>query len=135
MTLDPLDEEAIFNAIHRTLEKHKDISDYAAAVTAGLTILNLKRAPGRSETSVDPSCGSSIQLAALEVLQRRFATDSEVITRRKPAAGPPSQIVVPQHLRLLVSERSSVARHAEHVGFGDPGGHLFFLHRFTYAVL
>ena len=130
MMLDQLAVDAIFHAVHRTLEKHKDISDYAA----DLTILNLKCAPGRSETSVDPSCGFSIQLAALEVLQRRFATDSEVITRRTPAAGPPSQIVVPQHLRLQASGRTSVARHAEHLGLGDPGGHLFFLHRFMYAV-
>ena len=86
MTLDPLDAEAIFNALHRTLEKHKDISDYAAAVTADLTILNLGYAPGLSETSVDPSSDSSIHLAAMEVLQRHFDSGAEVITRSKLAA-------------------------------------------------
>ena len=86
MTLDQLDEDAIFYAVHRTLEKHKDISDYAAAVTADLTILNLKYAPGHSEMSVDPSSDSSIHLAAMEVLKRHFASGAEVITRSKLAA-------------------------------------------------
>ena len=86
MTLDQLDEDAIFNAVCRTLEKHKDISSYAAAVTADLTILNLKHAPSRSETSVDPSSDSSIHLAAMEVLRRHFDSVAEVITRRKLAA-------------------------------------------------
>ena len=88
MTLDQLDDEAIFNAVHRTLEKHKDISGFAAAVTADLTILNLKYAPGRSEMSVDPSSDSSIHLAAMEVLKRHYDSGAEVITRRKLAAQP-----------------------------------------------
>lgn len=91
MTLDQLDEKAIFYAVYRTLEKHKDISDYAAAVTADLTILNLKYASGRSGMSVDPSSDSSIHLAAMEVLKHHFASGAEVITRRKLAA---------QHLAL-----------------------------------
>ena len=86
MTLDQLDDDAIFYAVCRTLEKHKDISNYAAAVTADLTILNLKYAPGRSEMSVDPSSDSSIHLAAMEVLKRHFASGADVITRRKLAA-------------------------------------------------
>lgn len=86
MTLDQLDEDAIFNAVCHTLEKHKDISSYAAAVTADLTILNLKHAPSRSEMSVEPSSDSSIHLAAMEVLRRHFDSGAEVITRRKLAA-------------------------------------------------
>ena len=42
MTLDQLDEDAIFYAVYRILEKHKDISDCAADGTADLTILNLE---------------------------------------------------------------------------------------------
>ena len=42
MTPDQLDEDAIFNAVRRTLEKHKDISGYAAA---DLAILNLNTLP------------------------------------------------------------------------------------------
>ena len=86
MTLDQLDEEAIYYGVYRTLQKHKDIPGFAAAVTADLTILNLKYAPGRSEMSVDPSSDSSIHLDAMEVLQRHFDSGSEVITRRKRAA-------------------------------------------------
>ena len=86
MTLDQLDDDAIFNAVCRTFAKHKNISSYAAAVTADLTILNLKHAPGRSEKNVDPSSDSSIHLAAMEVLQRHFDSGAEVITRRKLAA-------------------------------------------------
>lgn len=86
MTLDQLDEKVIYYAVYRTFEKHKDISSFAAAVTADLTILNLKYAPGRSEMSVDPSSDSSIHLAAMEVLKRHFASGADVITRRKLAA-------------------------------------------------
>jgi len=84
--LDQLDDDPIFNAVCHTLEKHKDISSYAAVVTADLTILNLKHAPSRSEMSVDPASDSSIHLAAMEVLQRHFDSGDDVITRRKLAA-------------------------------------------------
>ena len=83
MTLDQLDEKAIYYAVCRTREKHKDISAY---YDDDLTILNLRYAPGRSETGVDPSSDSSIHLAAMEVLRRHFASGAEVITRRNLAA-------------------------------------------------
>ena len=86
MTLDQLDDEAIFYGVYRTLQKHKDISNYAAAVTADLTILNLKYASGRSTMNVDPSSDSSIHLTAMEVLQRHYDRGAEVVTRRQPAA-------------------------------------------------
>ena len=86
MTLDQLDEDAIFYAVHRTLEKHKDISNFAGAGGADLTILNLKRAPGRSAMRVDPNSDESIHLAAMEVLKRHFDSGAEVITRSKLAA-------------------------------------------------
>ena len=35
MTLGPLDEEAIFYGVWRSLEKHQDMSNQAAASTAG----------------------------------------------------------------------------------------------------
>ena len=86
MTLDQLDDEAIFQGVCRTPEKHKDISSHAAAGTADLTLLNRKHAPGRSGMSVDPSSDSSIHPAAMEVLRRHFDSGAEAIARRRRVA-------------------------------------------------
>ncbi len=42
MTPDQLDGKAISHGVCRTLARHKDISGYAATVTADLAILNLE---------------------------------------------------------------------------------------------